>query len=147
MGDFGLLFGNREREKALELRFSFYASKKGRRMPSVAASIGGVRGYKMRLNPAARNIVLSMDETVFKTMPFSWHGDKWWNIRFQALPGNLSQTSRLQFKLWPKEQNEPNEWYLSEDFEIEYRGGKCALWGFPYSSTPILFDDIIILSM
>ena len=147
MGDFGLLFGNREREKALELSFSFYASKKGRRMPSVAASIGGVRGYKLRLNPAARNIVLSMDETVFKTMPFSWHGDKWWNIRFQALPGNLSQTSRLQFKLWPKEQNEPNEWYLSEDFEIEYRGGKCALWGFPYSSTPILFDDIVILSM
>ena len=29
MGDFGLLFGPREREKPLELSFSFYASKKG----------------------------------------------------------------------------------------------------------------------
>ena len=51
MGDFGLLFGPREREKPLELNFAFFATKKGRRMPSIAASIGGVRGYRLRLNP------------------------------------------------------------------------------------------------
>ena len=82
-GRFWITFWNREREKALEL--ILLRQQERARMPSVAASIGGVRGYKLRLNPA-RNIVLSMDETVFKTMPFSWHGDKWWNIRFQALP-------------------------------------------------------------
>ena len=146
MGDFGLLFGPREREKPLELSFSFYASKKGRRMPSIAASIGGVRGYKLRLNPAARNLVLSMDETVFKEVPFSWKGQQWWKVRFQAFTGDTNQTTRLQCKLWPKEQNEPTEWFISEEFDIEYRGGKCALWGFPYSSTPILFDDLVISS-
>ena len=146
MGDFGLLFGPREREKPLELSFSFYASKKGRRMPSIAASIGGVRGYKLRLNPAARNLVLSMDETVFKEMPFSWKGEQWWKVRFQAFTGDTNQTTRLQCKLWPKEQNEPTEWFISEEFDIEYKGGKCALWGFPYSSTPILFDDLVISS-
>ena len=146
MGDFGLLFGPREREKPLELSFSFYASKKGRRMPSIAASIGGVRGYKLRLNPAARNLVLSMDETVFKEVPFSWKGEQWWKVRFQAFTGDTNQTTRLQCKLWPKEQNEPTEWFISEEFDIEYRGGKCALWGFPYSSTPILFDDLVISS-
>ena len=146
MGDFGLLFGPREREKPLELSFSFYASKKGRRMPSIAASIGGVRGYKLRLNPAARNLVLSMDETVFKEVPFSWKGEQWWKVRFQALTGDTNQTTRLQCKLWPKEQNEPTEWFISEEFNIEYKGGKCALWGFPYSSMPILFDDLVISS-
>ena len=44
MGDFGLLFGPRIREKGLELRFSFFSRKKGRRMPSIAAGIGGVAG-------------------------------------------------------------------------------------------------------
>ena len=146
MGDFGLLFGPREREKPLELSFSFYASKKGRRMPSIAASIGGVRGYKVRLNPAARNLVLSMDETVFKEVPFSWKGEQWWKVRFQAFTGDTNQTTRLQCKLWPMEQNEPTEWFISEEFDIEYKGGKCALWGFPYSSTPILFDDLVISS-
>ena len=43
MGDFGLLFGPRIREKGLELQFSFFSRKKGRRMPSIAAGIGGVR--------------------------------------------------------------------------------------------------------
>ena len=146
MGDFGLLFGPREREKPLELSFSFYASKKGRRMPSIAASIGGVRGYKVRLNPAARNLVLSMDEAVFKEVPFSWKGEQWWKVRFQAFTGDTNQTTRLQCKLWPMEQNEPTEWFISEEFDIEYKGGKCALWGFPYSSTPILFDDLVISS-
>jgi hypothetical protein len=35
---------------------------------------------------------------------------------------------------------------ISEKFDIQYKGGKCALWGFPYASTPILFDDLTILS-
>ena len=38
-------------------------------MPSVAASIGGIRGYRLRLNPA-RNVVLSLDETVLRELPF-----------------------------------------------------------------------------
>ena len=146
MGDFGLLFGPREREKPLELNFAFFATKKGRRMPSIAASIGGVRGYRLRLNPAARNIVLSMHETVLKQLSFAWEGDQWWRIRFQAIPVASKEATRLQFKLWPKAQNEPKEWFLREEFDIEYMGGKCALWGFPYSSTPILFDDIAVLS-
>ena len=39
--------------------------------------------------------------------------------------------------------NQRNGFY-GEEFDIEYMGGKCALWGFPYSSTPILFDDIAV---
>jgi hypothetical protein len=146
MGDFGLLFGPREKEKNLELSFSFFASKKGRRMPSIAAGIGGIRGYRIRLNPAAKNIVLSLDEMVLKEIPFSWTGGQWWKLRFQALTGDSSQTTRLQFKLWSEKNNEPKDWILSEQYDVEYVGGKCALWGFPYSSMPILFDNIEIRS-
>ena len=146
MGDFGLLFGPREKEKNLELNFSFFASNKGRRMPSIAASIGGIRGYCLRLSPAAKKIVLSMDETILQESMFSWKGDQWWKIRFQALTGSLIQSTRLQFKLWPEKEKEPADWYLSEVYDVEYIGGKCALWGFPYSSMPILFDDLEIRS-
>ena len=146
MGDFGLLFGPREKEKNLELNFSFFASNKGRRMPSIAASIGGIRGYCLRLSPAAKKIVLSMDETILQESMFSWKGDQWWKIRFQALTGSLIQSTRLRFKLWPEKEKEPADWYLSEEYDVEYIGGKCALWGFPYSSMPILFDDLEIRS-
>ena len=147
MGDFGILFGPRIKDKSLELSFSFFASRKGRRMPSVAAGIGGVRGYRIRLNPAARKIILSMDETVFKEIPFSWIGDQWWNVRFRASPSYDSPgLTSLQFKLWPKIEDEPDKWFLSQEFKVEFAGGKCALWGYPYSSMPILFDDIKIFS-
>ena len=44
VGDFGLLFGPRVREKSLSLSFSFLATKRGRRLPALAAGLGGVRG-------------------------------------------------------------------------------------------------------
>ena len=146
MGDFGLLFGPRIRDKGLELRFSFFTTKKGRRMPSIAASIGGVRGIRLRLNPAARNLVLSLDENKLKEMPFSWTGDQWWSVRFQTSPRDSNQSTLVQCKLWPKEENEPDAWLFSDKFSITYNGGKCALWGYPYASTPILFDNLSILS-
>ena len=146
MGDFGLLFGPRIREKGLELRFSFFSSKKGRRMPSFAAGMGGVRGLRLRLNPASRNLVLSFDDQILKEIPFSWMGDQWWSVRFQMTPEDSNQSTFAQYKLWPKQEAEPDTWLISEKFSIQYKGGKCALWGFPYASTPILFDDITILS-
>ena len=146
MGDFGLLFGPRIRDKGLELQFSFFTTKKGRRMPSVAAGIGGVRGLRLRLNPAARNLVLSMNDSILKELPFKWVGDQWWSVRFQMLPANLNQSTIAQFKLWPKLEKEPIPWLFTQTFDIQYMGGKCALWGFPYASTPIQFDDLTILS-
>ena len=146
MGDFGLLFGPRIREKGLELQFSFFSRKKGRRMPSIAARIGGVRGFRFRLNPAARNLVLTFDDQTLKEIPFSWIGDQWWSVRFQITPEDSDQSTFVQYKLWPKQEAEPDTWLVSEKFSIQYKGGKCALWGFPYASTPILFDDLTVLS-
>lgn len=146
MGDFGLLFGPRIRDKALELRFSFFSTKMGRRMPSIAAGIGGVRGFRLRINPAARNLVLSLEEKSLHTLPLSWSGDQWWSVRFQIIPKDLGNSTLVNYKLWPAQEIEPSSWLVSEKFDIEYKGGKCALWGFPYASTPILFDNLNILS-
>ena len=145
MGDFGLLFGPRIKDRGLALRFSFFATKKGRRMPSIAAGIGGVRSLRLRLNPAARSLVISHDETILKQVPFVWKDGIWWDVCFQATPTSKNLT-RVKCKLWPKKEQEPKVWLLEEEFKQEYEGGKCALWGVPYASTPILFDDLFIFS-
>ena len=145
MGDFGLLFGPRIKDRGLALRFSFFATKKGRRMPSIAAGIGGVRALRLRLNTAVRSLVISHDETILKQVPFVWKDGIWWDVFFQATPTNKNLT-RVKCKLWPKQEEEPKAWLLEEEFKQEYEGGKCALWGVPYASTPILFDDLFIFS-
>ncbi len=142
-GDYGVLFGRKIKEKALELRFSFFSTSQGRRMPSVAASIGGVRGLRLRLNPAARNLALSLDEVFLTEIPFTWRGNQWWSVRFQVIPAGEVQA---KVKLWPSAEQEPVSWAFTKFFKVEYNGGKCALWGFPYAGTSILFDDISILS-
>ena len=67
--------------------------------------------------------------------------------------GSLSSTGCRLKSVYPatiqalaKTTKEPLEWNLSEIYDIEYVGGKCALWGFPYSSMPIFFDDLVIRS-
>ena len=145
MGDFGLLFGPRIKDRGLALRFSFFATKKGRRMPSIAAGIGGVRSLRLRLNPAARSLVISHDETILKQIPFVWKDGIWWDVCFQAIPTSKNLT-RVKCKLWPKKEEEPKAWLLEEELKQVYEGGKCALWGVPYASTPILFDDLYIFS-
>ncbi len=145
MGDFGLLFGPRIKDRGLALRFSFFATKKGRRMPSIAAGIGGVRSLRLRLNPAARSLVISHDETILKQVPFVWKEGIWWDVCFQTTPTSKNLI-RVKCKLWPKQEQEPKAWFLEQEFKQEYEGGKCALWGVPYASTPILFDDLFIFS-
>jgi hypothetical protein len=133
MGDFGLLFGPRIREKGLELRFSFFSRKKGRRMPSIAAGIGGVRGLRLRLNPAARNLALSFDEQTLKEIPFSWIGDQWWSVRFQMTPQDSNQSTFVQYKLWPKQEAEPNTWLVVKNLVSNTREGNvhCGVFLMP----------------
>jgi len=49
-------------------------------------------------------------------------------------------------KLWPSLEAETVDWLVDETFKVEHKSGKCALWGFPYAGTEILFDEIIVLS-
>jgi hypothetical protein len=142
-GDYGVLFGPKIKDKAVELRFSFYASPRGRRMPSIAASVGGVRGLRLRLNPAARTLIFTLDEIVLKQIPLEWKGEQWWTVRLRVVP---SIGTHVMCKLWPSSEIETVDWPVDETFKVEHKSGKCALWGFPYAGTEILFDEIIVLS-
>lgn len=145
VGDFGLLFGPRVREKSLSLSFSFLASKKGRRVPALAAGLGGVRSYRFRLNAATREILLFRQDIEIGKVPYQWESGAWTQVRFQALPGDGEKT-RIRLKLWRRGEGEPDEWLLDQVDPNGFAGGKCALWAYPYAGTPIHFDDLKIES-
>lgn len=147
IGEFGVLFGPRIRDEGLELRFSFFSTKKGRRMPAIAAAIGGIRGWQMRVNPASRRLILSHDEIEKAQAPLIWEDGLWWSVRFAVMPKDESlQSTTVQVKLWPKQEAEPESWLIEKTEKLAYGGGKCVLWGFPYAGTPIFFDDLSIRS-
>ncbi len=145
VGDFGLLFGPRVREKSLELSFSFLGTKKGRRLPSLAAGLGGVRSYRFRLNAATKQIILTRQDVEIGKVTYQWESGVWCQVRFQALPGDGDNT-RIRLKLWERAEEEPEEWLFDEIDRSAFAGGKCALWGYPYAGTPLHFDDLKIES-
>ena len=72
-------------------------------------------------------------------------GEQWWRVRFQVLPVNSSQTTRLQFKLWPRLQTEPSEWFFRDEITVEYKG-VSVLYGLSIFQYPDSFDDLEIRS-
>ncbi len=145
VGDFGLLFGPRVREKSLSLSFSFLATKKGRRLPALAAGLGGVRSYRFRLNAATKEILLFRHDLEIGKVACQWESGAWHRVRFQAIP-DAGENTRIRLKLWKRGEKEPEEWLLDQIDPSAFAGGKCALWAYPYSGTPIHFDDLKIES-
>jgi hypothetical protein len=145
VGDFGLLFGPRVREESLSLSFAFLGTKKGRRLPAMAAGLGGVRSYRFRLNAATKQIILLRQDVEIGKASYQWESGAWCQVRFQALLGDGEKT-RIRLKLWKRGEDEPDNWLMDQVDANEFAGGKCALWAYPYAGTPIHFDDLKIES-
>ncbi|MBU62986.1 MAG: hypothetical protein CMI26_10845 [Opitutae bacterium] len=145
VGDFGFLFGPRVKGKPVELRCRVFSTRKGRRMPTFAAGLGGVNGYRLRLNAAARNLQLVRGEETLVTVPYVWSSGKWTNLTFRA-ESNGNDGAIVSAKVW-SEGGEPEGWSISHQGNEAFAGGKCSLWGLPYASSEILFDDLKVLAL
>ena len=145
VGDFGFLFGPRVKGKPVELRCRIFSIRQGRRMPTFAAGLGGMNGYRIRLNSAARNMQLFRGEESVATTPFQWQSGSWTNLRFRAEPQD-EKTTTVSAKVWAQDGKEPAKWNLVHQDTAFFAGGKCSLWGLPYADTNILFDDLQVLS-
>ncbi len=144
VGDFGFLFGPRVKGKPAELRCRIFSTRKGRRMPAFAAGLGGVNGYRLRLNAASRNLQLIRGEETLVTVPYLWASGKWTNLIFRA-ESKGDDGAIVSAKVW-NEGDEPADWSISHEDNEPFAGGKCSLWGLPYASTEILFDDLKVLA-
>ena len=145
VGDFGFLFGPRVKGKPAELRARMLSTRKGRRMPAFAAGLGGVNGYRLRINAAARNVRLSRGEEILATADYVWKSGVRANLRFRAEPKG-EDGAVVSAKVWTDDEDEPADWTLVHDDPEPYGGGKCTLWGYPYAGTEILFDDLQVLA-
>ena len=145
VGEFGILFGPRVKGKPVELRCRVFSTRKGRRMPAFAAGLGGVSGYRLRLNAAARNLQLLRGEETLASVPRAWQAGAWTNLRLRAEPKGEAGVV-VSAKVWPGDSAEPADWILVHEDSEPFAGGKCSLFGLPYADTEILFDEIKVFA-
>ncbi len=138
----GLLIGE-ESSNNLSIAARIRSVNQRRTMPRFGVGLNGIGGYKLRVTPAKRLLELYKGKEVVKQIEFEWTPGTW---TWLALEIRQLDESKWQIngKAWCDCAVEPEEWMLSYDETSQPFEGPPSLWGTPYSSKPIFYDDIVI---
>ncbi len=139
---FGVLFGPTEKEgTAVSARI--FGTGKGRRYPTFAVGLNGqgTSAYRLQVSPAKKALELFKGDEVKATVPFEWQSGAWARLRLQVRKVKDGQW-KVEGKAWADK--EPSAWLVSFDEREQPVAGKASIWGSPYATTPIRFDDLIL---
>ena len=120
-----------------------FATKRGRSTPRVGVSVHGLSGYRLMLNLAKKQVELNLGGEVVATAPYVWTSDAWTKMSL-VVSKKSSADWEILGKVWPADGEEPKEPQLKSSASDLKAQGKCAIWGSPFSETPIYFDDIAV---
>ena len=138
---FGFLFGPTETEN-IAASARCLGTGKGRRGPTFAVGLNGVGGFKLQVAPSKRMLELIKGDTdVLKSVPYKWQSGSWTMLRLQVVKVKEGEW-KIEGKAWPQGAPEPQTWTISHVENTAPIPGRAAVWGSPYSETPIRFDDL-----
>jgi hypothetical protein len=140
---YGVLFGPTEKE-GLAVSARIFGTGKGRRFPAFAASLNGVGGYKLQISPAKKLVELYKGDALKTSLPFEWASARWTNLKLQVRKVKDGEW-KVEGKVWQEGSDEPKSWTVSLDENEEPFAGRAAVWGNPFSGTPIRFDDFKVV--
>jgi hypothetical protein len=137
---FGLLFGPTE-EEGTAVSARFFGTGKGRRYPTFAVGLNGqgTSAYRLQVSPAKKALELFKGDDVKATVPYEWQSGAWTRLRLQVRRVKDGQW-KVEGKAWADK--EPSAWLVSIDEREQPVAGKASIWGSPYATTPIRFDDL-----
>jgi hypothetical protein len=142
LDSFGALFGPTEAVN-LSVSARIYGTGKGRRFPTMAVGLNGGGGYKLQVSPGKKLIELYKGEDVKATVPFEWASGTWTMFRLQVRKLKDGEW-KVEGKVWAQTGKEPADWTISFSDKEEPPPGRASIWGNPFSTTPILFDDFVV---
>ncbi len=138
---FGVLFGPAEKD-GITASARVYATAKGRRFPTFALGLNGTSGYRLQITPAKKALELFRSDTLKTSVPFQWESGKWTHLRLQFRKASAGW--KIEGRVWFEGQPEPASWMISAEETEEVPAGRAAVFGSPFSGTPIDFDDLVV---
>jgi hypothetical protein len=137
---FGVLFGSTEKE-GTGASARVYGTSKGRLHPVFGVGVNGANGYRLLVVPGKKALELHRGEEVKASVPFEWKSGTWTKLRIQMR--KLEDGSwTVEGKAWAEGGEEPKEWTITAKEPAAIPAGRASIWGCPYSSHPIRFDDL-----
>jgi hypothetical protein len=135
---FGALFGP-SAPAGLQVSARIQGTKQGRKFSIFGVGLNGVPGFKLQVAPAKKALELYKGEELKLAVPFEWQSGEWMQFRLQMR--KVDGTFKVEGKAW-QGTTEPKDWQVRFDDKEETPAGRPAIWGMPFSGTPIRFDDL-----
>ena len=139
---YGVLFGPSE-PSGIAVAARVHGTGKGRRFPTFGVGLNGVGGYRLQVSPGKKLLELYQGDAVIASAPFAWTSDAWTQLRLQTRK-TADGHWKVEGKAWKQGDAEPAAWSISLDADKELAAGKASVWGAPYSTTPVRFDDLVV---
>ncbi len=136
---FGALFGASNGDPA-SLEARFFGTKQGRKFPTFGLSLRGAGGYRLQVSPGKGQLEIYKGDDPLVGVPFNWQTGAWTWLRL-----NLTKQGGgwlIEGRAWTEGGTAPADAQIRWEVPTEGTPGRAAIWGSPYSGTPIRFDDI-----
>lgn len=137
---FGVLWGPAKKDDVTATARAF-GTGQGRRFPVFGVSLNGVAGYRVQVVPAKRAVELLKGDEVKATAPFAWTSGAWTRLRVQVRKAGDAEWV-IEGRAWADGTPEPETWTVTWQEKDPPIAGRAAVWGKPFSGTPIRFDDL-----
>lgn len=140
LSDYGALFGPSAAD-GLQISARILSDRLKRQFPRFGVGLGGVNGHKLYVTPSKRVLEINKNKQTVASIPFKWTPNEWTSFRFQIR--KVENQWIIEGKAW-QDGEEPKDWVVTHTVAEEPVASKPSIWGTPYSSKDIWFDDITI---
>lgn len=136
---FGALFGPSNGDPG-SLEGRFLGTKQGRKFPTFGLSLRGAGGYRLQVSPGKGQLEIYKGDDPLVGVPFTWQSGAWTWIRLGLTKKDGGWL--VEGFAWADGAPAPSEPLIRWEIKSDVTPGRAALWGSPYSGTPIRFDDL-----
>lgn len=140
LDSFGVLWGPAKKEDVTATA-RFFGTGQGRRFPVFGLSLNGVAGYRLQVVPAKKAVEILKGDEIKATAPFAWASGAWTRLRVQVRKVGDAEWV-VEGRAWADGAAEPGGWTITWKESTPPIAGRAAVWGQPFSGTPIRFDDL-----
>ena len=117
----------------------------GRRSPTFAVGLNGQGGYRLQVSPAKKALEIFKGDDSIASTPFDWKSGSWTFLKLQIVKAGA--VWKVEGKAWTQGSDEPKQALVSFDETKEPTPGRASIWGSPFSTTPIQYDDLVVRSV
>jgi hypothetical protein len=135
---FGALFGPSSAEPC-SLEGRFYGTKTGRKFPTFGLSLRGAGGYRLQVSPGKGLLEIYKGDEPLAGVAFGWQSGTWTSLKLTLRKEGAGWV--IEGRAW-SEGSAPAAPQVRWEVQGDLAAGRAAIWGSPYSGTPIRFDDL-----